>query len=403
DNIPSDLLKAGGEEVNNILTALCQRIWNEKKWPTEWTKSLVLPLPKKGNLRLCNNYRTISLISHHSKVMLRVILNRLKPKAEESLAEKQAGFRAGRNTVEQIFNCKILIEKHMQHQRDLFHNFIDFKKAFDTVWHDGLWHVLRGFSIDEGLVKTIESLYMNLNSAVFLNNTIGNSFKTTVGVRQGCLLSPVLFNIFLERIMQDTLHLHTPTISIGGRPVCNLRFADDIDLIAGSQAELQLLTDRLVASSKAFGMEVSSEKSKVMVSSERINDASITMDDEPLELVHKFKYLGATLHEDGSSTVEVRTRIALATAAFAKLGKIWKSSISFKAKHELFRSLVSSILTYGCETWTLLADTERRIQVFENKCLRKLIRISYKDHVTNESVRELVVAYVGPKEPLLAT
>ncbi|GFS17812.1 retrovirus-related Pol polyprotein from type-1 retrotransposable element R2 [Elysia marginata] len=89
----------------------------------------------------------------------------------------------------------------MQHQRDLFDNFIDFKKAFDRVRHDGLWHVLRGFNIDEGLVKTIESLYMNSNSAVFLNNTIGNSFKTTVGVRQGCLLSPVLFNIFLERIM----------------------------------------------------------------------------------------------------------------------------------------------------------------------------------------------------------
>ncbi|GFS00135.1 endonuclease-reverse transcriptase [Elysia marginata] len=187
------------------------------------------------------------------------------------------------------------------------------------------------------------------------------------------------------------------------RPICNLRFADDIDLIAGSQAELQVLTDRLVASSKAFGMEVSSEKSKVMVSSERVNDASITMDDKPLELVHKFKYLGALLHEDGSSTVEVRTRIALATAAFVKLGKIWKSSISFKAKHKLFRSLVSSILTYGCETWTLLADTERRIQAFENKCLRKLLRISYKDHLTNESVRELVVAYVDPQEPLLAT
>ncbi|GFR82137.1 endonuclease-reverse transcriptase [Elysia marginata] len=92
-----------------------------------------------------------------------------------------------------------------------------------------------------------------------------------------------------------------PTISIFGRPLCNLRFADDIDLIAGSQAELQVLTDRLVASSKAFGMEVSSEKSKVMVSSERVNEASITMDDEPLELVHKFRYLGATLHEDGQS------------------------------------------------------------------------------------------------------
>ena len=129
-------------------------------------------------------------------------------------------------------------------------------------------------------------------------------------------------------------------------------------------------------------MEVSSEKSKVMVNSATTNDASITMDDEPLESVPKFKYLGATLHEDGSSTVEVRTRIALATAAFAKLGKIWKSAISFQTKHKLFRSLVISILLYGCEAWTLLAHTEKRIQAFENKCLRKLLRISYRDHVT---------------------
>ncbi|GFR99779.1 endonuclease-reverse transcriptase [Elysia marginata] len=102
-----------------------------------------------------------------------------------------------------------------------------------------------------------------------------------------------------------------------------------------------------------------------MVSSERVNDASITMDNEPLELVHKFKYLGATLHKDGSSTVEVRTRIALATAAFAELGKIWKSSISFKAKHKLFRSLASSILTYGVKRghyWQIQRDGYRLLK-----------------------------------------
>ena len=93
---------------------------------------------KKGNLRHCKNHRMISLISHPSKVMLHIILNYLKSKAEELLTEEQEGLRAGWSTVEQIFNCRVLIEKHLQHQRDLFHNFINFKKAFDQVWHDGL-------------------------------------------------------------------------------------------------------------------------------------------------------------------------------------------------------------------------------------------------------------------------
>ena len=117
DNVPSELLKGGDEAVTKALTALCQKVWKEKKWPREWTQSLVIPIPKKGNLRQCQNYRTTSLISHSSKAMLRVILNRLKPKGAELLAEEQASFRAGRSTVEQIFCCRVLAEKYLQHQR----------------------------------------------------------------------------------------------------------------------------------------------------------------------------------------------------------------------------------------------------------------------------------------------
>jgi hypothetical protein len=130
--------------------------------------------------------------------MLRVILNRLKKEAEEHLAEEQAGFRAGRSTVDQIFTCRILIEKHPQHQKNLFHNFIDFKKASDS-----LWQVLRKFGIEEGLIQTIQALYNTSVRAVLFNNQTWDYFKTTFRVRQGCLLSPVLFNLFLENITRD--------------------------------------------------------------------------------------------------------------------------------------------------------------------------------------------------------
>ena len=105
--------------------------------------------------------RTTSLISHSSKVMLKIILKRLKNEAEEHLVEEKAGFRPGCSTVEQIFNCHIMMEKHLQHQKELFQNFIDFKKAFDRVWHDGLWHALRTFSIEDQLlvVQIMKSLY----------------------------------------------------------------------------------------------------------------------------------------------------------------------------------------------------------------------------------------------------
>ena len=94
DNIPAELVQAGGEDVITALTTICNKIWQTGKWPTPWTQSLVITLPKKGNLQQCQNYRTASLISHPSKVMLKIILNRLKPQAEKIIAEEQAGFRA---------------------------------------------------------------------------------------------------------------------------------------------------------------------------------------------------------------------------------------------------------------------------------------------------------------------
>ena len=133
NNIPAELVQAGGEDVITALTTICNKIWQTGKWPTPLTQSLVITLPKKGNLQQCQNYQTVSLISHPSKVMLKIILNRSKPEAEKIIAEEQAGFRAGRSTTEQIFSLRILCGKYLQHQQDFYYFFIDFKKAFDRV------------------------------------------------------------------------------------------------------------------------------------------------------------------------------------------------------------------------------------------------------------------------------
>ena len=370
DNIPAELWKHGGQEMIKALTYICQRIWETKQWPQKWTQSLIIPIPKKGNSRQCQNHRTISLICHASKVLLRIILNRLKSKAEEIISEEQAGFRPRRSTTEQIFNIRLLIEKHLQHQHDLYHNFIDFKKAFDRVWHEGLWQVLRNYNFDNNLIQVIQALYTHSSSAVLINNTVGELFKTTIGVRQGCLLSPVLFNVFLENIMEEALQEFHTSISIGGRPISNLRFADDIDLMGKSEAELQELTTRLEEVARAYGMEIlSEEKSKILVNSHnQLTPTNITMNGQTLEEVKDFKYLGSFVSEDGSSTKEIKTRIGIATSAMTRLARVWRSNtISFPVKVRLYKSLVLSTLLYGCESWTLTADTERRIQSFENK------------------------------------
>ena len=401
DNIPGELIQAGGESMITVLTAICNKIWRTGEWPKPWTQSLIITLPKKGNLKDCKNYRTISLISHASKVMLKVLLNRLTPQAEKIISEEQAGFRAGRSTTEQIFNLRILCERYLQHQQDLYHVFIDFKKAFDRVWHAALWATLKHYNVNTNLIRAMQSLYENATSAVFSNNSLGEWFKTTVGVRQGCLLSPTLFNIFLERIMTDALENHEGSVSIGGRTITNLRFADDIDGLAGSEEELASLVNRIDTTSRAYGMQISAEKTKVMTNNTNGFSTDIMVDGQKIDSVQHFKYLGAIVTDEGSKP-EVLSRIAQATAALAKLKYIWDDrKIALKSKIKLMRSLVTSILLYSSESWTLTAEIEKRIQAAEMRCFRRLLNISYREHITNVEVKSRISKAIGSFEDLL--
>ena len=108
--------------------------------------------------------------------MLKITLHRLKPQAEKIIAEEQAGFRAGRSTTKQIFNLRILCEKYFQHQQDLYHVFIDFKKAFDRVWHAALWTTMKKYNISTNLIQVIKSLYDKATSAVLFNSSVRHWF-----------------------------------------------------------------------------------------------------------------------------------------------------------------------------------------------------------------------------------
>ena len=114
---------------------------------------------------------------------------------------------------------------------------MDINKAFDRVWHAALWSILKLYNINNNLIKVIESLYSKATSAVYYDGIVGWRFRTTVGIRQGYLLSPTLFNTFLERIMTDALEDHEASAKIGGRTITNLSFADDIDALSGMEEE----------------------------------------------------------------------------------------------------------------------------------------------------------------------
>ena len=134
------------------------------------------------------------------------------------------------------------------------------KKTFDIEWHAVLWLTMRRYNVSANLVRSIEQLYDKTTIAVQMNDSIGEWYRTPVGVRQGCLLSPTLFNIFLERIMSGALEEHDGKVSKGGRNITNLRFADDIDALAEEEQELETLVDSLDKTYSRYKMEISAEK-----------------------------------------------------------------------------------------------------------------------------------------------
>ena len=253
--------------------------------------------------------------------------------------------------------------------KDPYHVFIDFKKAFDRVLHAALWATMKKYNISTNLIQVIKNLFNKATSAVLFNGSIGDWFRTTAGVRQGCLLSPTLFNIFLERIMTDALRDHEGTVNIGGRTITNIRFAVNIDGLAGEEEELAKLVERLDTAFPAYGMEISAEKTKLTTNNTSGIDTNIKVNRKKLETVISFKYLDSVITDEGSQP-EKLSRIAQTTAAVTRLTQVWNGRSIF---------LIFKIRLMRSPRHTLTAELQRRVQAMKMGCYRKILIIPYKD------------------------
>ena len=183
---------------------------------------------------------------------------------------------------------------------------------------------------------------------------------------------------------------HEGSVSIGGRLIINFRFADDIVVNAKEEEEAGVLVDRLNRTTTRYKMEIGLDKTKVMTNNPNGFQREIMIKGQRLEEVENFKYLGAIISNEGSKS-DILSRTAQTTEALSRLKIIWRDkNISLASKVKLMRTLTLSTFLYACESWTLTAEIERRIQALEMRCYRKLLNISYKDHVTNEEVRNKI-------------
>ena len=139
-----------------MLHSICQQIWTTQQWPQDWKRSVFIPIPKKGNAKECSNYHTVALISHASKVMLKILQVRLQQYMNRELPDVQAGFRKGRGTRDQIANIRWIMEKAREFQKNIYFCFLDYAKAFDCVDHNKLWKILKEMGIPDHLTWPLE-------------------------------------------------------------------------------------------------------------------------------------------------------------------------------------------------------------------------------------------------------
>ena len=140
------------EDAVKVLHSICQQIWKTQQWPQDWKRSVFILIPQKGNAKECSNCCTIALISHTSKIMLKILQARLQQYVNCELPDVQAGFRKGRGTRDQIANIRWIIEKAREFQKNIYFCFIDHAKAFDCVDHDKLWKILKEMGIADHLI-----------------------------------------------------------------------------------------------------------------------------------------------------------------------------------------------------------------------------------------------------------
>ena len=260
-----------------------------------------------------------------------------------------------------------------------------YTKAFDRVRHDETIKELTKLRIDGKDLRIIKNMYWEQTAAMRVEGEISAFQKIKRGVRQGCLLSPDLFSLYI--IMRNIEG--QPGIRVGGYNINNLRYADDTVLISENEKDLQQLLNIVESKSKEKGMELNSKKTEVMVISRKKEPPliNITINGIKLKRRDHFKYLGALVSSDGRNKTEISARIAQAKMMFQKMKTVLTNShISIQTRKRSLECYIEPILMYRCEAWTISKQAQKKIEAVEMWFLRRMMKISWMAKKSNDTV-----------------
>ena len=346
------------------LEVLFNKILNNGEFPNSWTQGIIIPLHKKGTFSDTNNYRGITLVSCFGKIFSSILNDRLQSWATQNSAntDAQFGFKSKHSTVDAIFILNTLIEKHLNSKKQLYCAFIDFKRAFDSVYRNGLWYKLIKSGVDGKVLCLIRSMYKEVRSCVRHLNTLSELFDCKIGLMQGEICSPLLFALFIADIENSLQENMNAGITLDQLSLYLVLFADDAVIFSDSPQGLQQSLNQLHQYCETWNLTVNVDKTKIMVFRKGgvlAEDLKWYFNGVEIEIVSQFNYLGVVFTPGGSFIQATKTLSGKALRALCSLLSITKSlEVPLDIMINLFHSFVSSILLYASETWGFTSAVE---------------------------------------------
>ena len=304
DLIKNEMIKSGQSHLTEPITKIFNLILSTGFYPSAWSIGRIVSIHKKGDFTDPNNFRGITVSSALSKTFNSILNARLCSFLEEYdiMLPEQIGFRKKCRTSDHMFILQSIISKYKKSRKPLFIAFIDFKKAYDTVWHEGLFYKLMKAGVSTKFYNIIKAMYSNTWLTVQAGEKMSPFFKSRVGVRQGDNLSPTLFNMFINDlpcIFDDTCK---PAI-LGEMSLQSLLYADDLVIFSESAHGLQNAMTKLALYCRKWGLTVSETKSKFMCiqqASHTPQTHDITYNGAQVEQVASYRYLGVLFDNMGN-------------------------------------------------------------------------------------------------------
>lgn len=388
DGINAELLKYGGEELKTRLLELFNNCWRKCQIPDAWKKAKVISLFKKGNRSQPQNYRGISLLINAYKVYTKIINKRLTTISDSLLLEEQSGFRQGRSCTDNVFTINQIIEKRREFNLETHIAFIDYEKAFDRVNRELLWQILQKRGYPLHLIEVIKSLYHKTSINLQVGNKMLEELEVNRGVRQGCSLSPTLFNIYIDNILREWKSLSKPSIWINpNTPLQSLLYADDHTIIEENELSLQKSLYQLNRICKPYCLSISVSKTKVMAFRGKYPiRTKIIIDDKVIEQVKHFNYLGCDITYEYSN--DMKTKLQRFQHTCGTINKYLRNKTRKETLLKFYKVMAVPQLLYGCESWTIRKQDKMKIQASEMKFLRRVKRCTLMDKIKNEDIRQ---------------